>query len=113
MDSDFQADIEEIKSTSAYSFTLSTRAISWRSVKQSYIDGSSMEGEYVAASEASKEAIWLHKFLGMVPNIDRPVVLFFGNSTNVSQCKKPRNHKKKKHIERKYHLIRDLSRYGR
>ena len=110
-DSDFQADRDERKSTSGYVFTLSGGAISWRSVKQSYIADSTMEAEYVAASEASKEAVWLRKFLtelGVVPNMDKPIVLYCDNSGAVSQCKEPRNHKKGKHIERKYHLIREF-----
>ncbi|XP_052193821.1 secreted RxLR effector protein 161-like [Diospyros lotus] len=58
-DSDFQADKDERKSTNGYVFTLSGGAISWRSIKQSCIADSTMEAEYVAASEASKEAVWL------------------------------------------------------
>ena len=65
----------------------------------------------MVASEASKEAVWLRKFLaelGVVPHMDRPIVIYCDNSRAVSQCKEPRNHKKGKHIERKYHLIREF-----
>ena len=54
-------------------------AVSWRSVKQSYIANSTMEAEYVAASEATKEAIWLRKFLmevKVVPLAVQPMILF-------------------------------------
>ena len=51
------------RSTSGNVFTLGGRAISWRSVKQSCIVDSTMEAEYVATCEATKEAIWLKKFL--------------------------------------------------
>ena len=61
--SDFQSDIESRKSTSWYVFTLGGAAICWRSVKQSNIVGSTMEAEYIAASEAAKEAVWLKNFL--------------------------------------------------
>ena len=70
-----------------------------------------MEAEYVAASEASKEAVWLRKFLtelGVVPHMEKPIILYCDNSGAVSQCKEPRNHRKGKHIERKYHLIREF-----
>ena len=56
-DSDFQSDREFKKSTSEYVFTLGGGAISWRSVKQSIIADSTMEAEYIAASEAAKEAV--------------------------------------------------------
>ena len=86
-------------------------AISWRSVKQNCIVHSTMEAEYVAASEAAKEVVWLNKFfigLDVVPAVEKPITLFCDNSEAVSQCKEPRNHKKGKHIERKYHLIREF-----
>ncbi|KAH9685593.1 hypothetical protein KPL70_014018 [Citrus sinensis] len=51
------------KSTSGYVFTLGSGAVSWMSVKQSYITDSITKAEYVATSEAAKEAIWLCKFL--------------------------------------------------
>ena len=44
-------------------FTFGGGAISWRSVKKSSIADSTMEAEYIAASEAAKEAVWLKNFL--------------------------------------------------
>ena len=70
-----------------------------------------MEAEYVAACEAAKEAIWFKKFLsnlGIVRIEQVPITLFCDNSEAVAQSKDPRNHKKGKHIERKYHIIRDI-----
>ena len=51
-------------------FILRGGAINWRSVKQSSIADSTMEAEYIASSEAAKEAVWLKNFLldlGVVP----------------------------------------------
>ena len=53
-DSDFQSDLESIKSISGYVFTLGGGAISWRSVKQSSIANSTMEAKYIASSKAVK-----------------------------------------------------------
>ena len=69
-DSDFQSDRESRKSTSRYVFTLGGGVVSWKSVKQSSIVDSTMEVEYIAASEAAKEVVWLKNFLmdlGVVP----------------------------------------------
>ena len=110
-DSDFQSDRESRKSTSGYVFTLGGEAISWRSVKQSSIANSTMEAEYIAASEAAKEAIWLKNFLldlGVVPSTQSAITLYYDNSRAVANAKKPRSHKREKHIERKYHLIRKI-----
>ena len=70
-----------------------------------------MEAEYVAACEATKEAVWLKKFLsdlGVVRMEQVPITLFCDNSGAVAQSKDLRNHKKVKHIERKYHIIWDI-----
>ncbi|KAH9651080.1 hypothetical protein KPL70_026615 [Citrus sinensis] len=114
-DSDFMSDKDSRKSTSGYVFTLGSGAISWGSVKQSCIADSTTEAEYVAASEAAKEAIWLRKFLQdleVVPTVTIPFKLFCDNSGAVAQSKELRNHKKQKHIERKYHLRRDIVQRG-
>ena len=74
-----------------------------------------MEAEYVATCEATKEAIWLKKFLsdlGVVRMEQVPITLFYDNSGVVAQSKDLRNHKKGKHIERKYHIIRDIVTHG-
>ena len=79
-DSDFQSDLDFKKSTSGCVFTLRGGAISWRSVKQSYIADSTMEAEYVVACEATKEAVWLKKFLfdlGVVRMEQVPITFFF------------------------------------
>ena len=70
-----------------------------------------MKAEYVAACEATKEAVWLKKFffdLGDVRMEQVPITLFCDNIGVVAQSKDPRNHKKGKHIERKYHIIRNI-----
>ncbi|TYK16841.1 gag/pol protein [Cucumis melo var. makuwa] len=82
-DSDFQTDRDSRKSTS----------------------------EYVAACEAAKEAVWLRKFLidlEVVPNMSKPITLYCDNSGAVANSRKPRSHKRGKHIERKYHLIQEI-----
>ena len=114
-DSDFQSDKDFKKSTSGYVFTLGSGAISWRSIKQSCIVDSTMEVEYMAASEAAKEAVWLRNFLldlGVVPSMQLPIKLYCDNSGAIANSKEPRTHKKGKHIERKYHLIRDIVQRG-
>ena len=74
-----------------------------------------MEAEYIATCEAAKESICLKKFytdLEVVPNMEKPLVLYCDNSGAVENFKEPRSHKKGKHIERKYHLIREIVHRG-
>ncbi|KAG8381639.1 hypothetical protein BUALT_Bualt06G0142500 [Buddleja alternifolia] len=73
-------------------------------------DHSTMEAEYVAASEAAKEAYWLRKFLMDLEVVREgltPITLHCDNSGAVANSKEPRSHKRSKHIERKYHIIRE------
>ena len=114
-DSDFQGDKDSRKSTSGSVFTLGGGAVVWRSIKQSSIADSTMEAEYIAASEAAKEAVWLKNFLSdleVVPGMNKPVTLYCDNSGAVANSKEPRSHKRGKHIERKYHLIREIVNRG-
>ena len=110
-DSDFKSDIDSRKSTSGYVFTFGDGDISWRSVKQSSIIDSTMEAEYIAASEAAKEDVWLKNFLmdlESVPSAQSAITLFRDNSRVAANSKEPRSHKRGRHIKRKYHLIREI-----
>ncbi|KAA0067896.1 gag/pol protein [Cucumis melo var. makuwa] len=108
IDSDFQTDRDSRKFTSSSVFTLKEGAVVWRSIKQGCIADSTMEAENVVACEAAKESIWQRKFLTgleVVPNMSKPITLYFDNSGVVANSRKPRSHKRGKYIERKYHLI--------
>ena len=78
-------------------FILGGAAVVYRSVKQSSIADSTMEPEYIAASEA----VWLKNFLSdmkVVPNMDKPVTLYCDNSGVVTNSKEPHSYKRGKHI---------------
>ena len=110
-DSDFQSDVDDRKSISAFVFLCNGGAVCWKSSKQTTTADSTTEAEYVAASEAAKEAVWIRKFvteLGVVPSIIDPVALYCDNNGAIAQAKEPRSHQKSKHIQRKYHLIREF-----
>ena len=87
----------------------------WKSVKQKCIADSTMEAEYVVASEAAKEVVWLKNFLmdlGVVTNLPKSITIYCDNSGAVVNSKEQRAHKAIKHIERKYHIIRDIVQIG-
>ena len=44
-------------------FTLNGGAVSWSSSKQSVVVGSTCEAEYIAASEAANEGVWMKEFI--------------------------------------------------
>ena len=105
---DFQTDRDNLRSHSGWVFTLNGGAVTWKSSKQQTVDDSTCESEYITASEASKEAIWLKKFigdLGVVPSIKEPVEIFCNNEGAVALNKEPRDHGRSRKINRKYHFI--------
>jgi hypothetical protein len=65
-------------------------AVDWKSFKQKIMADSMTEAEYVAASEASKEAVWIKQFLedlGVVPSALDPVEIYCDNSGAVTQAR--------------------------
>ncbi|KAJ9566348.1 hypothetical protein OSB04_002314 [Centaurea solstitialis] len=110
-DASFQTDRDDFRSQSGYVFTLNGGAISWKSSKQDTIADSTTEAEYIAASDAAKEAVWLRNFLSdlrVISSVSRPIDIFCDNSGAVAQAKEPREHHKSIHVLRKYHLIREI-----
>ena len=108
-------DSDSRKSTSGSVFTLGGGAVIWRSIKQSCIADSTMEAEYVAACEAAKEVVWLRQFLidlEVVLSANKQITIHCDNSGAVVNSKEPRSHKRGKHIERKYHLLREIVHRG-
>ena len=109
-DAGFKSDPGDYKSQTGYVFTLNGGAVSWKSSKQPTLADSTTESEYIAAAEASKEAVWISEFLkelGVVPN-SSPITVYCDNVGAVAQAKEPRTTNKNKHVPRKYHLIREM-----
>ena len=70
-----------------------------------------MKVEYVAASEAAKEAVWLCKFfteLEVIPDAEKAMTLFCDNEAVIANSKECSHHRRAKHIDRRNHLIRGL-----
>jgi hypothetical protein len=110
VDASFDTDPDDSKSQSGYVFILNGGAVSWRSSKQSVIAASTTEAEYVAASEAAQEGVWMKEFiteLGVVPSALDPMAIYCDNNGAIANAKEPRSHNKSKHIKRRFHTIRE------
>jgi len=70
------SDLDKRRSLTGYGFTLGGCAISWKSTLQSTVTLSSTEAEYMAITEAIKEAIWLKAFLGEIDSLGDPIMVF-------------------------------------
>ena len=82
-------------------------AISWRSTLQICTSLSTIEAEYIAASDASKEAIWLARLVGDL-GIQHIPVLHSDSQSAIALARNPVFHSKSKHIDVRYHFIRDV-----
>ena len=87
--------------------------ISWFSMKQSCVALSAAEAEYVAAYSASCEGVWIRKLLSDLFDLQLDATcIYCDNQSCVKLSENPVFHDKLKHIEIKYHYIRDMVQRG-
>ena len=106
---DWAGDVGTRRSTSGYAFLMNNGCISWRSKKQRTVALSSTEAEYMALTEATQEAVWLKALLcelGEMKN-DDVVKIYEDNQSSIALAKNPEFHKRTKHIDIRYHFVRE------
>uniref|UniRef100_A0ACD5TP50 Uncharacterized protein n=1 Tax=Avena sativa TaxID=4498 RepID=A0ACD5TP50_AVESA len=86
VDSDFAADLDKRRSLTGYVFNVGGCAVSWKATLQAVVAQSTTEAEYMAIAEACKESVWL---------------------------KDQMFHERTKHIDVKYHFVRDIVAQGK
>ena len=108
-DADWAGDKSDYKSTSGYCFKVGSAIVSWKSSKQTIVALSTAEAEYIALSAAAQEAVW---FKDLLDNFkiycNDPMIINEDNQSAISIAKNTGNHGKTKHINIKYHYVRDL-----
>ena len=83
VDASFDTNPDDSKSQTGYVFILNGGAVSWCSSKQSIVARSTCEEEYIAASEATNEGIWMKEFisnLGVIPSASGLMKIFCDNT---------------------------------
>jgi hypothetical protein len=107
-DSDHAGDQDDRKSTSGVAFFLSNNIITWSSQKQKAVALSSCEAEYIAASAAACQGVWLSRLLGeLTGRAPARFSLLIDNKSAIALCNNPVLHDRSKHIDTKYHYIRE------
>jgi hypothetical protein len=113
-DSDWCGDRIDRRSTSGYVFLLNGAAISWSSKKQPVTALSSCEAEYVAGSYAACQLIWLESLIMELKcDLVKPVQLLIDNQSAINLAKNPVSHGRSKHIETRFHFLREQVISGR
>lgn len=96
-------------STGGYVTYIAGGAVTWSSKKiKSTICLSSTEAEYIAASNATREAEWLRNLLHFMKVKCGPIKLYVDNQPAIQLAKHPVFHPRTKHIQLHYHKIRDV-----
>eukprot|EP00253_Pinus_taeda_P006843 PITA_06843 len=112
-DSDWARSVDDRNSTSGYVFHTGSGAISWASKKQPIVTLSTVEAEYVAATAAACQAVWMRIMLrSLCQEQAKGTVIFCDNSLAIALSKNSVFHKRMKHIDTKFHYIRELVNYG-
>ena len=107
-DSDWASNHNNRRSISGYTFLMGGGAISWSSKKQPTVALSSMEGEYMAITHAWKQSKWHRDFWNALGFAQfTPSVLRVDNRAAILLANNPEHHDRSKHIDTRYHRIRD------
>ena len=107
-DADWAGDCNDYKSTTGYLFQIGGTAVSWMSKKQSCVALSTAEAEYMALSSAAQEAIWMRELNSDLGNPQsQPTLIFEDNQSAIAMAKNPQFHGRSKHINIKFHFIRE------
>ena len=107
VDSDFAADIDKRRSITGYVFILNGGAVSWKASLQSVVALSTTEAEYIALTEAVKEAKWLNGLVSEFGLKQDSVCIGCDSSSAIQLSKNPKYHERTKHIDVRLHFIRD------
>jgi hypothetical protein len=108
LDASHASDVDTRRSITGYIFFISGGPVSWQSRMQTSVALSSMESEYMAASAAAQEALWLNRLLQQLglrtPN---PTVLYEDNKAAILFADHPGDHRRSKHIDTRRHFVRE------
>ena len=101
-------------SISGFSFHYGLGAVSWSSKRQNIVSLSSTEAEYVAQTHATKEGIWLKSFISEIGGGEgKPLTISCDNQGAIALAKDNKFHARTKHIDLRYHFIREAVEDGK
>ncbi|CAM8971492.1 unnamed protein product [Rhodiola kirilowii] len=112
-DSDYAGDVNDRKSTSGFVFMMGSGAVSWSSKKQQIVSLSTTEAEFIAGASCACQAVWLRRILGELkfPQVEATAI-YCDNNSAIKLSKNPVLHGRSKHIDVRYHFLRDLTKDG-
>ena len=115
-DADYAGDHTNRRSVTGHIFLLNRGPVSWSSTKQRCVATSTTEAEYIALSEASKQGQWLRTLIKELNRLQlleksQAVPMHSDNQACITISQDPGGHRRTKHIDIRYHYIRELIAY--
>jgi transposase InsO family protein len=112
-DSDWAGSIDDMKSTSGYCFSLGSGVFSWSTKKQETVAQSTAEAEFIAATAAVNQVLWLKKILhDLHLQQNHKIEVFIDNQAAIAISKDPVCHGKTKHFNIKLYFLREMQQNG-
>ena len=113
-DSSHNVDPDDGRSTTGHVFYLGESPITWCSQKQDTVALSFFEAEFMAGTEAARQAIWLQDLLGEFnESLYEKVIIRIDNQSAIALTRNPVVHGRSKHIHTRYHFIRECVEAGK
>ena len=113
VDASWGNDLETRKSTTGLVVKFNGNVICWATKKQRTVALSSTEAEYMALTEATTEALWFQTWINEVFKRTLPVTIYCDNQSAIALAKNDVFHQRTKHIDIRYHFIRQHVNEGR
>jgi ribonuclease HI len=108
-DANWAEDRNDRKSNSGFFISLNGGSISWCSRKQDTVATSSAESELMALTETCKELKWIRNIVeSLDERVPQKIILFTDSQSCISMIKNEKYSNRTKHIDTKYHYVRDL-----
>lgn len=111
-DSDWAADIVDRKSYTGSAVYVGNSLVSWTSKKQPIVSLSSCEAEYIAAAETVKSILSVRSIVKELTTLNEPIELYLDNTGAAAIAQKDLNNQRTKHIDVRYHFIREWVQSG-
>nr|GEX09766.1 ribonuclease H-like domain, reverse transcriptase, RNA-dependent DNA polymerase [Tanacetum cinerariifolium] len=107
-DSSYGVNTQEGKGTTGVIFYYGESPISWSTQKQATVALSSCESEFIVATTAATQALWLKRLLSKLTHSEEDkVTIRVDNKSAIALMKNPVFYGRSKHIDTKYHFIRE------
>ena len=111
-DSDWGSDPNDRRSQTGYILKLAGGLISWNSRAQRTVAHSSMDAEYMALSDCSRQVIWVRTLLTELGFDFESIPICCDNQGAIFVSTNPVTERRSKHIDIRYHYIRDIVEQG-